>query len=70
MTWDLLPGFLVTLNQDNEDDTAWGMTCSSRLAIYDIISQSAIVAEVFGGAGFEILFRWLQVLRNPWGQSN
>jgi len=51
VTWDLLPGFLLNLNQDNTDDTAWGLTYSSRLAVYDIIPQSAIVAEVFGTNG-------------------
>ncbi len=51
VTWDLLPGVLVNMDQDNRDDTAWGFTYSSRLAIYDIIPQSAIVAEVFGTAG-------------------
>jgi len=51
VTWDLVPGFLANLDQDKEDDTAWGFTYSSRLAIYDIIPQSAIVAEVFGTTG-------------------
>lgn len=51
LTWDLLPGFLLNLDKDNTDGSAWGMTYSSRVAIYDIIPQSAVVAEVFGTTG-------------------
>jgi len=51
ITWDLLPGAMVNLDKDNSNETAWGMTYSSRAAFYDIIPQSAIVAEVFGTAG-------------------
>ena len=51
ITWDLLPGVLLNLNQDRKDEKAWGMTYSTRLAIYDVIPQSAIVSEVFGTAG-------------------
>ena len=51
VTWDLLPGVLVNLNQDDQEDVAWGMTYSTRLAIYKVIPQSAIVAEVFGTTG-------------------
>lgn len=49
--WDILPG--VTYNTDHGDEggNAWGFTYTSRLAIYDVIPQSAIVAEVFGTAG-------------------
>ena len=48
---DVLPG--VTLNTDygEKEETAWGFTYSSRLAIYDVIPQSALVGEVFGTAG-------------------
>jgi hypothetical protein len=51
ITWDLLPGVMVNLDQDQEDETAWGATWSTRAAVYKIIPQSAIVAEVFGTAG-------------------
>lgn len=51
VTWDLLPGAVVNLNQDDQDDVAWGMTYSTRVAIYKVIPQSAIVAEVFGTTG-------------------
>jgi len=51
VTWDLLPGFLYNLDKDNTDEKAWGMTWSSRVAVYDVIPQSAIVAEVFGTTG-------------------
>jgi len=48
---DLLPGFLLNQNDSNSDDSAWGFTYSSRMAIYDVIPHSAIVGEVFGTAG-------------------
>ncbi len=51
ITWDLLPGVMVNLDKDQENETAWGFTWSTRAAVYDIIPQSAIVAEVFGTAG-------------------
>ena len=51
VSWDLLPGVIVNLDEDQSGKTAWGMTWSSRLAVYKIIPQSAVVAEVFGTAG-------------------
>ena len=48
---DFVPGVIVNLDQDDNDETAWGFTYVSRLAVYDIIPQSAIVGEVFGTAG-------------------
>ena len=65
VTWDLLPGFMVNLNKDQSGETAWGMTWSSRLAVYKIIPSSAIVGEVFGTTGeayaeptYRIGIRW------------
>jgi len=51
VTWDLLPGAVVNLNQDDQQDVAWGMTYSTRVAVYKVIPQSAIVVEVFGTTG-------------------
>ena len=51
VTWDLLPGFLVNLDKDQTGQTAWGMTYSSRLAVYKVIPQSAIVGEIYGTTG-------------------
>ena len=51
VAWDLLPGFLVNLDKDQSGQTAWGMTWSSRVAVYKIIPKSAIVGEVFGTTG-------------------
>jgi hypothetical protein len=48
---DVIPGFTVNLDQGDMDETAWGFTYASRLAIYDVIPQSAIVTEVFGTTG-------------------
>ena len=51
VTWDLLPGIMVNLDKDQSGETAWGMTYSSRVAVYKVIPQSAIVGEVFGTTG-------------------
>jgi len=51
VTWDLLPGLMVNLDRDQKDETAWGVTWSTRAAVYKIIPQSAIVGEVFGTVG-------------------
>ena len=62
---DLMPGVMVNLDQDRQGETAWGFTWSSRLAVYKIIPQSAIVGEVFGTIGeaystpqYKIGVRW------------
>ena len=48
---DVMPGVTVNLDQGDTGETAWGFTYTARLAIYDVIPQSAIVTEVFGVAG-------------------
>lgn len=48
---DLLPGFILNTDKDREGVDAWNFTYSSRLTIYKIIPQSAIVGEVFGTVG-------------------
>lgn len=51
VTWDLLPGVMVNLDKDQNNETAWGVTYSSRAAVYGIVPRSAIVAEVYGTTG-------------------
>ena len=51
VTWDLIPGVTVNLDQDQTGQNAWGMTWCSRAAVYKVIPQSAIVGEVFGTMG-------------------
>jgi hypothetical protein len=51
VTWDLLPGVTVDLDRDQRNEAAWGMTWCSRVAVYKLIPQSAVVGEVFGTAG-------------------
>ncbi len=51
VTWDLMPGVLVNLDEDQSGQTAWGMTWCTRVAVYKVIPQSAIVGEVYGTAG-------------------
>ena len=48
---DILPGAVLNIDDGEEGDTAWGLSYSSRVAIYKVIPQSAIVGEVFGVAG-------------------
>ena len=65
LSWDIMPGATVNLNEGKKDETAWSFTYSSRLAVYKVIPQSAIVGEVFGAAGkggskpqFRVGVRW------------
>lgn len=51
ISWDLLPGVAYNREYGTSNDTAWGATYSTRLAVYKVIPQSAIVGEVFGTAG-------------------
>lgn len=51
VTWDVLPGFTANFNRDLEGESAWNMAYSTRVAVYKIIPQSAIVGEVFGTTG-------------------
>lgn len=51
ITWDLLPGAIANLDHKQSGSAAWGFSYASRVAVYKIIPQSAIVAEVFGTAG-------------------
>lgn len=48
---DVLPGFVVDQDRQRTGEQAWGFTYGSRVAIYDVVPRSAIVAEVFGTAG-------------------
>ena len=51
LLWDILPGVTLNTEYGDQEETAWGFTYTSRVAIYDIVPQSAVVAEVFGTAG-------------------
>lgn len=51
LSWDIMPGATYNLEYGPEKDAAWGFLYSSRIAIYKVIPQSAIVAEVFGTEG-------------------
>jgi len=48
---DVLPGVTWNQDRDNHSDSAWGFTYMSRVAVYDIVPQSAITAEMYGTAG-------------------
>ncbi len=51
ISWDIMPGVTYNKEYGATEETAWGYSYSTRLAIYKIIPQSAIVAEVFGAVG-------------------
>lgn len=51
ISWDLMPGFSYNKEYGARKETATSFTYSSRVAIYKVIPQSAIVAEVFGATG-------------------
>lgn len=64
-SWDIMPGGMVDFDYANNKKTAWGFTYSTRLAVYKIIPQSAIVGEIYGTAGelssepeYKIGIRW------------
>ncbi len=47
LSWDIMPGAMVDFEK-NSKDGAWGFTYSTRLAIYKIVPQTAIVGEIYG----------------------
>lgn len=51
LSWDLMPGVTWNTEYGLEEESAVGFTYSTRLAIYRIVPQSAIVFEVFGAEG-------------------
>ncbi len=64
LSWDLMPGGLVDIGDAN-NKAAWGFSYSSRMAIYKVIPQTAIVGEYFGVEGdlysvpeYKIGLRW------------
>jgi len=64
-SWDIMPGGMVDFDYGNNKKTAWGFTYSTRIAVYKIIPQSAIVGEIYGTAGeqyskpeYKIGIRW------------
>ena len=48
---DFVPGVAVNFDDEQTGETAWGFTYASRVALYGVVPQSALVAEVFGTAG-------------------
>jgi len=51
LSWDIMPGGTWNREYGPEKTTAAGFTYSSRMAVYGIVPQSAIVFEVFGAEG-------------------
>lgn len=52
LLWDLNPGVAANFDTDpGSDDTAWGFTWSTRVAVYGIVPRSALVGEAFGSTG-------------------
>jgi hypothetical protein len=51
VSWDIMPGGLLNLEQGPNEERTTGFTWSTRLGVYKLIPQSAIVGEVFGVEG-------------------
>jgi len=52
LSWDLNPGILYTRNIDDpEVEDEWRFTYATRVALYGIVPQSALVGEVYGTVG-------------------
>jgi len=51
LSWDIMPGGMVDFDYGNSKEAAWGFTYSTRMAIYKIIPECAIVGEYYGTAG-------------------
>lgn len=65
ISWDIMPGALVDLDYGNNKETAWGFTYNTRVAVYKVIPQTAIVAELYGTEGqayskpeYKVGLRW------------
>ena len=48
---DILPGVAVNLDKEQSNNSTWSFTYTSRVAIYDVVPKSTVVAEVFGATG-------------------
>ena len=51
VSWDLMPGLVYDWNTEAESQSGWGFTYSTRVAVYSIIPQSALVGEIYGTEG-------------------
>lgn len=51
VSWDLMPGVTVNKTYGTTNEATTGFLYSTRLAVYKVIPQSAIVGEVFGTEG-------------------
>lgn len=51
LSWDIMPGYTVNKSYGTTKDTSTGFLYSTRMALYKVIPQSAIVGEIFGTEG-------------------
>ena len=51
LSWDIMPGYTVNESYGTTKETSTGLLYSTRLALYKVIPQSAIVGEIFGTEG-------------------
>lgn len=65
ISWDIMPGAMVDFAYGDKKETAWGITWSTRLAIYKVIPKTGIVGEIYGTEGsayskpeFKVGLRW------------
>ena len=51
LSWDVMPGWSVTLDSENSGSNAWAFTYSTRLAWNPFSPKWAAVGEVYGAVG-------------------
>jgi len=63
VSWDLNPGVQLARDQGEDAERSWTFTYSTRAAVYGLVPESAVVAEVYGAAGatepqYRVGVRW------------
>lgn len=63
VSWDLNPGVQLARDQGEGGERSWDFTYSTRAAVYGLVPESAVVAEVFGTASvtepqYRVGVRW------------
>lgn len=51
VSWDIMPGISFNQEYGSAEEETWGFPYSTRVAVYKIIPQSALVGEIFGSEG-------------------
>jgi len=63
LSWDIMPGASVTVEDGEEETATWAFTYSTRLAWYPVYPELALVGEVFGSKGLNSSSKYRAGLR-------